>query len=110
MLGMSISFGTVTIMYLPCEVEIVKDSNERLEEGSRDTLWLERIGARVWKSRVLNEANGWKLREQKPVHQPGSPDSCIVLTIIHKWKSINRLSEECNLQIAYPPTYVVYML
>ena len=67
------------------------------------------LECQAWKSRVLNEANGWKLREQKPVHQPGSrPDSCIILTIIHKWKSIN--SEECNLQTAYPPTYVVYML
>ena len=45
----------------------------------------------VWKSGVLNEADGWWLIEQKPAHQPGFPTSCVVwlvLTIIHKQKSL----------------------
>ena len=47
-----------------------------------------RLQRQVQKSRVLNEAGVWQLRNQK---QPGSTISCILrfaLTIIHQWKSI----------------------
>ena len=72
------------IMHWPHEVEIGRDSNESLEEGTGvSQAWMS-WSAQVWKSQVLNEADGWKLRKKKPVHHPDSPASCVQFALTLK--------------------------
>ena len=52
---------------------------------------------------MLNKAAGWQLRKQKPVHQPGSPVSCILwftVTVIHKWRCVEE-AQEGGLPVCY---------
>ena len=44
----------------------------------------------VWKSQVLNEADGWQLRKTKPVHQPDSPTSCVCFSICFDFEEWGR--------------------
>ena len=76
-LGMSINFGTSWIWTR--EVMAVKLAIHQL---IRDCLEMKvwkmalgalQLGARVWKSRLLNEANGWQLGKQEPIHKLCSP-------------------------------------
>ena len=78
---MSISFGTLMniITCMSCEVET--EHCESLKEGARGTSQLNILEHQAWKSRVLNEANPGRLGKQKPVQQPGSPVSCIHVSL-----------------------------
>ena len=64
---------------------------------------LSNLKRRVWENWVLNKADGLQLRKQKPVHQPGSPVSCILwfaVTVIHKWRCIEE-AQEGGLPVCY---------
>ena len=45
----------------------------------------------VWKSQVLNEADGWELRKKKPVHHPDFP-VCVCFSVCFDFEEWGRLS------------------
>ena len=64
------------------------------EKAAWMALWsLNYLECQVQKSWVLNEDGGWRLRNQKPVHQPDSSILCVWFRLL--WRKVMYIVNSC---------------